>query len=361
MTSALQLEGLGKSFGHFRALHDISLDLQQGEFLTMLGPSGSGKTTTLQLIAGFLQPDRGRLLMKGRDIAGIPAHRRNIGMVFQDYALFPHMTALDNVAFPLESRGIGKLERRRRAEEMLGVVNLGHLLDRYPRQLSGGQKQRVALARALVYDPEVVLLDEPLGALDKKLRTSMQLEILRITRRFGATVISVTHDQEEALVMSDRIALFSQGALAQVGTPKELYAKPANAFVADFVGESNLLPAELTRAGGEAVVKGDGWLAKLPVDRLAVGLADGQVTLMVRPESLRLSAGDASPVAQRPNSIEATVKQVVYLGSALRVHAQLPNGSIIQIAVPDVRSLSFVPETTVRASWDADDVVILQA
>ncbi|WP_144158076.1 ABC transporter ATP-binding protein [Paraburkholderia sp. BCC1885] len=361
MTTALQIEGLRKSFGQFEALKDITLEMKKGEFLTMLGPSGSGKSTTLQIVAGFLKPDSGRVAMMGRDLSGIPPHKRNIGMVFQDYALFPHMTITDNVAFPLESRGIGKAKRRKRAEEILDVVNLGNFLGRMPKQLSGGQRQRVALARALVYDPEIVLLDEPLGALDKKLRTSMQMEILRVTRRFGATVISVTHDQEEALVMSDRIALFSHGQLAQVGTPRDLYANPNSTFVADFIGESNLLSCELKRVNGRYVVEGASWNAVVLDERVVAG-ACGKVTLLLRPECLKISSGEGVAEDSEPgNRASITVKEKVYLGSGMRIFGTLGDGSSMQIAAPESDiTHALKPGSTATVSWHQNDGIILQ-
>src|SRR5262252_1761505 len=251
----LRLRQLSKAFGAVKAVDQISLDVAAGTFVSLLGPSGSGKTTTLNLIAGFLAPDGGDILLDGRSIADVPPHKRNIGMVFQSYSLFPHMTVAQNVGFPLRMRG--KLSRegaRARIAEMLELVKLAHLAGRYPRQLSGGQQQRVAMARALVSHPRLLLMDEPLGALDKKLREQMQIEIRRIHRSVGTTVVYVTHDQDEALTMSDLIVVMHQARVAQVGSPRVLYEAPANLFVADFLGDSNLLAAKVIRADSDEIV-----------------------------------------------------------------------------------------------------------
>src|SRR5581483_8600606 len=275
---ALRLEGLTKLYGEHAALADVSLDVRGGEFITLLGPSGSGKTTTLRCVAGFVRPDAGRVYLDERDI----------GMVFQNYALFPHMTAAANVAFPLEVRKLARAEIARRVQEALELVHLGGLGGRYPRQLSGGQQQRVALARAIVFRPPLLLMDEPLGALDKNLREAMQLEISRISRELGVTVLYVTHDQEEALAMSDRIAVYHQGRIEQLGSGEDLYERPATLFVAEFMGESTVFRGRVERDGADA------WLAsaaaRLPIDPAAcaaLGLGTGErAALVVRPERL---------------------------------------------------------------------------
>jgi putative spermidine/putrescine transport system ATP-binding protein len=358
-TTALELVGVSKSFGPVKALTNVSLTLSRGEFLTMLGPSGSGKTTTLRIIAGFITPDAGEVRLHGVDVVRTPPYRRNIGMVFQDYALFPHMTALQNVGFPLEARGVAADERRKRVEAMLEVVGLGDFGDRYPRQLSGGQQQRVALARALVFDPEIVLLDEPLGALDKKLRGSMQLEILRIVRQLGMTVISVTHDQEEALVMSDRIALFAQGELAQVGTPRELYERPRTEFVADFIGEANILHGTFSLAQRHVV--GPGWQADLSSAN-AARFQDGEsVTLALRPENLRLEPSSAS-AAPKPNEISGEVRDAIYLGAEFRYTVVMQDGDLIQARSRDFRTAeALTPGAKVTATWNTDNAIPLKA
>ena len=238
---ALVLRDLRKAFGSAVAVDGIDLEVRRGEFVTLLGPSGSGKTTTLRMIAGFMSPSGGSIEIDGQDMTRVPPYRRDVGMVFQNYALFPHMTAAQNVAFPLRMRKQSRAEIDRRVADALELVKLRHLAERYPRQLSGGQQQRIALARAVVFEPRLLLMDEPLGALDRKLREALQLEIIRVSRELGATVLYVTHDQEEALVMSDRIAIFSEGRIEQLGSGEDLYDRPASLFVADFIGESNIL------------------------------------------------------------------------------------------------------------------------
>ena len=248
MTATLVLDGLRKSFGAEPVVNGISLSVEQGEFLTLLGPSGCGKTTTLNLVAGFLSPDAGRIAIGGRDVTSVPPHHRDIGLVFQDYALFPHRTVAENVGFGLRMRKVGRAEIQRRVAEALALVQLAGLADRRPGQLSGGQRQRVALARALVIRPSVLLLDEPLSNLDLKLREDMRLEISGLQRRLGITTILVTHDQGEALVMSDRVAVMRGGRIAQVADPATLYTRPADRFIADFIGAMNLLPCRTEAA-----------------------------------------------------------------------------------------------------------------
>jgi putative spermidine/putrescine transport system ATP-binding protein len=363
---ALEVAGISKSFGSVVALQDVSFQLLRGEFLTMLGPSGSGKTTTLRIIAGFEAPDRGEVRLHGRDVVRVPAYERNIGMVFQDYALFPHMSVAENIGFPLEARKVGREERKRRVEAMLAVVGLNDFGDRRPRQLSGGQQQRVALARALVFDPEIVLLDEPLGALDKKLRGVMQLEILRIAKSLGTTVISVTHDQEEALVMSDRIALFSQGRLVQIGTPRQLYRHPQTPFVADFIGESNLLQGRYAAAAKQ--ILGSGWRADLPPGHESrAGLVDGEaMTLVVRPENLAIhplanSQALGGAADERPNRCMGTVRDAIYLGVEFRLVVALPDGSLIQARDRELKQMEACrPGAPVELSWLPSDCVALR-
>jgi putative spermidine/putrescine transport system ATP-binding protein len=361
MTNALQLNGIWKSFGPLTVLKDITFELKKGEFVTMLGPSGSGKSTTLQIIAGFFHPDQGNVQLHGRDISAVNPNRRNIGMVFQDYALFPHMTILDNVAFPLEARSIGKKQRHDKAAELLNIVGLGSFMERFPRQLSGGQRQRVALARALVFNPDIVLLDEPLGALDKKLRTSMQIEILRITREFGATVISVTHDQEEALIMSDRIALFKQGELAQVGKPRELYAEPNSIFTADFLGESNMLSVELESHGDTWILKGDNWRYAIGRDRVSQNAERGRATLMLRPEHMAVYGVDEAPGLSETHAFAtATVRDAVYLGFGIRVFALARDGTELQIITSDQFETNVLAQgREILLGWKKTDGVVL--
>ncbi|MBX6321514.1 MAG: ABC transporter ATP-binding protein [Rhodospirillaceae bacterium] len=358
--TALTLAGVSKYYGDVAALVDLSFELKRGEFLTMLGPSGSGKTTTLRIIAGFVAPSSGTVKIHGRDVVDVPPNARNIGMVFQDYALFPHMTVSANIGYPLETRRVPKAERMRRVMEMLEVVGLANLADRYPRELSGGQQQRVALARALVFGPDIVLLDEPMAALDKKLRSSMQLEVLRIVKKLGATVISVTHDQEEALVMSDRIGVFDQGRLVQIGTPMELYESPRTEFVADFVGEANLLCGDVSIEGDRCVIRGAGWIAALKAgDARAARVVAGQtVSLVLRPEAIRVEAADGRAV--QPNRCAAVVLEKIYLGVEYRLLVRLEGGEVIQVRARDTRHLANVAVgERVTLSWDEADLVLI--
>ena len=356
--TAMKLERVSKLYGDVRALDDVSFELRKGEFLTMLGPSGSGKTTSLRAIAGFIQPSEGRLLIDGRDMTGVPPQKRNIGMMFQDYALFPHMTVLENVGYPLETRGIKRTEREKRSMEMLETVGLAHCAGRYPRQMSGGQQQRVALARALVFKPDIVLLDEPMAALDKKLRGQMQIEIMHITKQVGATVVSVTHDQEEALVMSDRIAIFKDGQLAQIGTPQELYTRPNSEFVADFIGEANLLQGRARMDGETCLLEGAGWRAALPKsDPRATHLAQGQsVCLVLRPERISVMPADAAG----PNSAEGVIADKIYLGVEYRLLVKLSDGSQVNLRSRDVARLETLQAgDRVALGWNPEDIVII--
>ncbi|MFT4232721.1 MAG: ABC transporter ATP-binding protein [Leucobacter sp.] len=290
------LAGVSKHYPKSVALDDVSLVVEPGEFMTFLGPSGSGKTTTLNLIAGFTDLTTGYIEIDGKRMDDVPVHRRGLGIVFQHYALFPHLTVLDNVLFPLKQRKVGRAEADRRARAALETAGLAGFEERYPKELSGGQQQRVALARALVFEPQVLLLDEPLGALDKQLRERLQLELRRIHREVGRTFIFVTHDQEEALTLSDRIAVFNEGRIEQVGTSKELYEKPASLFVAGFIGESTMLYGE-----------------------------DGTVTV-VRPEHGELFAS-ADRVGPGRAAVPVTVRQAIYLGSGWKFEIVLPDGS----------------------------------
>ncbi|HNJ98087.1 MAG TPA: polyamine ABC transporter ATP-binding protein, partial [Ilumatobacteraceae bacterium] len=310
----IRIEGVRKEFGDFVAVEGADLSIRRGEFFSLLGPSGCGKTTILKMIAGFEQPTQGRILLEGTDVAGVPPYKRNVNTVFQQYALFPHMTVLDNVAFGLRSKKVAAPEARRRAKEMLDIVKLGEFGNRRPAQLSGGQQQRVALARALVNMPSALLLDEPLAALDLKLREAMQIELKRIQREVGITFIFVTHDQGEALTMSDRIAVMSRGRVEQIGTPEEIYHSPASIFVAGFIGSANLLPGSLSTAGGSpAVVLDSG--RRLSVNAGSDARDGDPVTLMLRPE--RLNAVPAGTDDGR--SVEGTIQHAIFAGSTVRL------------------------------------------
>lgn len=289
---ALELRGVTRKFGDSVAVDQVSFTLDSGTFLTMLGPSGSGKSTTLNMIAGFLEPTSGSILLRGRDIVGLETNKRDIGMVFQNYSLFPHLSIVRNVAFPLEVRGIPRRTAIKKAEEYLEIVDLKDRAKAKPRELSGGQQQRVALARSLVFGPDLLLMDEPLGALDRRLREEMQVSIKRITDQLNATVVFVTHDQEEALVMSDAIAIYNEGAIEQFGSSQELYQTPASRFVAEFIGESNILEGEVK--GSSMVVNGvDFPLSRKPGARKF--FEGSRAAIIVRPEQATLRSGASTP------------------------------------------------------------------
>jgi putative spermidine/putrescine transport system ATP-binding protein len=331
-TEALvQFIGVEKSYdGRSLAVRDLTLDVGQGEFLTLLGPSGSGKTTTLNMLAGFERPTRGEILLAGRPVDRLPPYERNIGMVFQAYALFPHMTVGENVAFPLSVRRTPRAEIAGRVKRALTMVRLEKFADRRPAQLSGGQQQRVALARALVFEPSLVLMDEPLGALDKKLREQLQIEIKLLHERLGLTVVYVTHDQSEALTMSDRIAIFHDGELVQQGTPDVLYSQPRDAFVAGFIGENNILSgrvAAITNGHVRVTVTGGPDIMATAVGPLDRG---ADVLVAVRPEAVRVSAD--LPVGD--NACSAVVTSQIYLGDHQRLLTEIGNGHRVTVKVP---------------------------
>ncbi|NWA70109.1 ABC transporter ATP-binding protein [Pseudomonas reactans] len=306
MTLAVQFTHVSRQFGEVKAVDRVSIDIQDGEFFSMLGPSGSGKTTCLRLIAGFEQPSAGSIRIHGEEAAGLPPYQRDVNTVFQDYALFPHMNVRDNVAYGLKVKGVGKAERLNRAEEALAMVALGGYGDRKPVQLSGGQRQRVALARALVNRPRVLLLDEPLGALDLKLREQMQSELKKLQRQLGITFIFVTHDQTEALSMSDRVAVFNKGRIEQVDTPRNLYMKPATSFVAEFVGTSNVIRGELAQR-----------------------LSGTAQPFSIRPEHVRFAEG---PLGVGEVEISGLLHDIQYQGSATRYELKLENGQALNIS-----------------------------
>jgi putative spermidine/putrescine transport system ATP-binding protein len=326
---AVSFRAVSRHYGAVKAVDDVSFDILDGEFFAMLGPSGSGKTTCLRLIAGFEQPTGGTVAIHGRDVAGVPPYDRDVNTVFQDYALFPHMTVAENVAYGLMIRKVPAAERAKRAEEMLAMVKLGGFGARKPSQLSGGQRQRVALARALVNRPSVLLLDEPLGALDLKLREQMQVELKSIQRQVGITFIYVTHDQGEALSMSDRVAVFNQGKVEQMATPGELYERPKTEFVAGFVGVSNLLQ-------GEA----------------AASVTGAARACSIRPEKIHLApAGSAAPA--NAMKIEGEVESLLYLGANTRFDIRLPGGGHLAVMQQN-RDTHFAPEqgSQVTLWWD---------
>jgi spermidine/putrescine ABC transporter ATP-binding subunit len=358
MGAEVRLHELTKTFGSVVAVQDVSVTVDRGSFFTLLGPSGSGKTTTLMMVAGFAYPTRGEVFVDGAPVAGLPPQKRDLGMVFQSYAVFPHLTVFDNIAFPLQIRSVRRAEIRQRVGEALELVRLRGYDARLPRQLSGGEQQRVALARALVFRPRVLLMDEPLGALDKKLRAHMQLELKHIQRHLHVTVIYVTHDQEEALTMSDRVAVMQRGRIEQVGTPAELYEAPASRFVADFLGESNFV---------------DGVVAGPPVDgrwpvRAAAGLefrgvgavplqAGQAVTAAVRPEKLVPVDDPAGAAPSGPiNTCQGTVDEVIYVGDATRYRVALGADGALTVKVPNRLGLRQHAEgEAVALAWSPDE------
>jgi spermidine/putrescine ABC transporter ATP-binding subunit len=333
---ALRVDGVAKRYGAVVALGGVSRSVAAGEFLTSLGPSGSGKTTLLKVVAGFESPDAGRVTVGHADITDVSPAKRNIGMVFQNYALFPHMSVARNIAFPLQMRGVPRSEIDRRVIQAMALVELQGYGERLPSQLSGGQQQRVALARAVVFDPTLLLLDEPFGALDRKLRESMQLEVRRLQRRLGLTTVFITHDQEEALVLSDRIAVMDGGVIRQVGTPDEIYERPADDFVAQFIGESNLLVGEI--AAPDRVVLDGGPCVTVR----GLGGGHGRVRLLVRPERMAIDAAT--------NRFSGTVVEAVYLGEAHKLRVKVAGGVELLVrgprAVPAGASVTvgFAPE-----------------
>lgn len=307
MALAVRLKGVSRHFGSVVALNQVDLDIQSGEFFTLLGPSGSGKTTCLRLIAGFEQPTSGHIELYGKTMEGIPPYERDVNTVFQDYALFPHMSIGENIAYGLMIKRVPKPQRERRVQEMLEMVRLPGIANRRPNQLSGGQKQRVALARALINEPRVLLLDEPLGALDLKLRQEMQIELKAIQKRVGITFIFVTHDQEEALTMSDRIAVFNNGHIEQIGTPSEIYEHPQTVFVAGFVGTSNLLEGQAAQA-----IVGDSH------------------PIAIRPEKIHMVAPSAT-IPSHAHHAEGVVQESIYLGATTRYSVRLDEGTLLSV------------------------------
>ena len=340
MTAAIEFRGVSRVFGDVRAVDDVSFAIEPGEFFAMLGPSGSGKTTCLRLVAGFDLPDSGQVLLDGQDVSSVPPYDRNVNTVFQDYALFPHMTVLDNVAYGPRVRGVDAATRHQRAREMLELVQLGALGGRRPAQLSGGQRQRVALARALINQPKVLLLDEPLGALDLKLREEMQIELKGLQRRLGITFVFVTHDQGEALSMADRVAVFDKGRIEQLAAPRELYTRPATAFVARFVGSANIADRELARSLGEAAQ-----------------------SFAIRAENVAVLSETATTAATRM-SAAGVVVAVQYHGAASRWQVKLDGGGIWSALVTedDSRALNgLAVGQRVKLSWPREAAVILQS
>lgn len=334
--ASIRISKLEKRFGSVFAVNGVDIDIAAGEFLALLGPSGSGKTTILMSVAGFEFPTSGSIVVDSEDLTYVAANKRNLGMVFQNYTLFPHMSILDNVAFPLKMRGVAKANRHVRAEEALATVRLAGYGGRFPNQLSGGQQQRVALARAIVYRPRVLLMDEPLSALDKNLREDMQLEIKRLHAELGITVIFVTHDQGEALTMADRVAVLKDGKIQQIGPSRELYERPANLFTAGFIGEMNFIDVTVESVGDTVTVllpSAERW--NVPATAAVESLGVGQKALLgFRPERLELGAAGSAC------TLKTTLSDVVYAGSALLLIGSLPDGTEIRARLPGASDLT---------------------
>ncbi|HLJ20681.1 MAG TPA: ABC transporter ATP-binding protein [Stellaceae bacterium] len=364
-TEMVRLERCTKSYGSIAALAETNLTIAKGEFVTLLGPSGSGKTTLLNLIAGMVAPSAGRIFIDGKDATSVPPSRRGLGMVFQNYALMPHMTVFENIAFPLRVRKLPRAEIKRKVAEVLEIVQLPQVAGRKPRELSGGQQQRISLARCIVYNPAIILMDEPLGALDKKLREDMQLEIKRLHRELGITMLYVTHDQEEALVMSDRIVLLTGGRVAQIGTPDELYHRPLSRFVADFLGQSNLLEGRVEDHGPPICVRtADGLRLRSEPQPSELGSAfhvGESVSVMVRPENVTIAT--TSDVAdEAENTVDGTVSESITLGGVVRHYVTGPGGRTfisVEFNRPGLRLLD--KGTPVRLAWRAVDIRVLKS
>jgi len=334
MTTAVSFQHVSRHFGSVRAVDDVSLDIAEGEFFALLGPSGSGKTTCLRLIAGFEQPSSGHIEIFGATAEGVPPYRRNVNTVFQDYALFPHMTVVENVAYGLMVRGVEKSKRMAEAEKALALVALPGFGGRRPSQLSGGQRQRVALARALVNQPKVLLLDEPLGALDLKLREQMQVELKTLQRNLGITFVFVTHDQGEALSMADRVAIFNDGRIAQVGTPESIYERPETRFVADFVGSSNVLSPAIAKATGGP----EKWIS-------------------LRPEKISILREGEAPAGRLKSAV--TVKAVHYQGAGTRLNTESAEGAVLNVMAPSALG-KFREGEALTLHWAPDAVHVME-
>ena len=356
---SLALRGLTKTYGAETVVDRFDTVIPAGEFFSLLGPSGSGKTTTLMMVAGFASIDAGSLLVDGRDMSNVPPEKRGFGMVFQNYAIFPHLNVFENVAFPLKARGMGRDVVGERVAWALDLVQLRHLSDRFARQLSGGQQQRVAIARAIVFHPGIVLMDEPLGALDKNLRYDMQVEIKDIQQRLGMTVVYVTHDQEEAMNLSDRIAILNRGRVEQIGAPVEVYEHPVNAFTAKFLGEANLLDGVAAgREGGRAIFR----LANgkvLQAGRSVASAADAPARLFVRPEKIAIAPPGGGEAGE--NRLAGRIHRASFLGNIVRYAAEIEGGGTMMIDAPNLSS-GFRPAVGehVNISWSADDSSLLE-
>jgi len=355
MSASIEIAGVSKIYdGGVRAVDAVAMDIRQGEFFSLLGPSGCGKTTTLRMIAGFEIPSAGAIRVDGADITHVPAHKRDMGMVFQNYALFPHRTVAENVAFGLRMRGLDKASIATKVKAALAMVELSGLEDRRPAQLSGGQQQRVALARAIVIAPRVLLCDEPLGALDKKLRQQMQFELKQLQKKLGLTLVFVTHDQEEALAMSDRIAVMNGGRVEQVGTPAEIYNQPTTRFVADFIGDTNIFRGE--RVGPNLDVGRGLILALPPTETQGTGI----LSVALRPEKISLSPRSDTAITAG-SSAHGVVENTNFLGGAVLYRITLEGGHRVLVQQPNAgTSRLFVPGDGVTLQWTPADLVVLK-
>lgn len=352
LSAFINLERISKSFGSFKVVDELDLEIAQGEFLSLLGPSGSGKTTILMMLAGFVEPTSGAIKLQGQRIDHLPAHRRNMGVVFQNYALFPHMTVAENVAFPLIMRGMPKAEAAERVGRAIDMVQLTPIKDRKPAQLSGGQQQRVALTRALVFEPSVVLMDEPLGALDKQLREHMQFELRELHRRLGLTIVFVTHDQGEALTMSNRIAVFNAGRIEQLASPEAIYDRPETRFVAEFIGETNMFAGKVeARDGARAKIRLDA--GPMVEANLTSEFASGAGALVsVRPERVRLAE-----TSNAANAIPVKVLDTVYQGDHLRV--RLVGSGVEMVAKLERTARAWAVGAEAFATFDPDECTVI--
>jgi putative spermidine/putrescine transport system ATP-binding protein len=355
MSASIEIADVSKVYdGGVRAVDAVAMDIRQGEFFSLLGPSGCGKTTTLRMIAGFEMPSAGAIRVDGADITHVPAHKRDMGMVFQNYALFPHRTVAENVAFGLRMRGLDKATIAAKVKAALAMVELSGLEDRRPAQLSGGQQQRVALARAIVIAPRVLLCDEPLGALDKKLRQQMQFELKQLQKKLGLTLVFVTHDQEEALAMSDRIAVMNGGRVEQIGTPTEIYNQPTTRFVADFIGDTNIFRGE--RVGPSLDVGKSLILALPPAETQGTGV----LSVALRPEKIRLSPRTDATITAG-SSAHGIVENTNFLGGAVLYRITLEGGHRVLVQQPNAgTSRLFVPGDGVTLDWTPADLVVLK-
>ena len=351
----VELQKVVKRFGDVEVVKSLDLQVQKGEFLTFLGPSGCGKTTTLRMIGGFEQPTSGTILLAGKDVVDLPPYKRDVNTVFQSYALFPHMTVAENVAYGLEQKRVPKAERETRVKDALAMVRMDAFAKRRPRELSGGQQQRVAVARAIVNNPAVLLLDEPLGALDLKLRKEMQVELKQLHRRLGMTFVYVTHDQEEALTMSDRIAVMNGGRIEQIDSPVEIYCRPRTRFVADFIGETNLLTGKVA-AGGEGMTL-DG--VRVPI-RKADDLPEGkEAHLSIRPEMVTVRISDAGSAQAGRASLAGTVEETIFVGSVWKTIVRTAGGARVTASEPPGSHGYIEPGTKVSVEWAIESAVVL--